>query len=399
MLSRRTFLTTLAATPLARAVDRARAPVPEELVRLAGTCVMSGWYGRGLPGTLRGLLRRGALGGVLVTRHNFRTREELSALCAEITAAAPADARPLIAADQEGGPVAHLSPPLTSFPSMTALGALDDVDLTHRVGAALGAELRSVGVNFDLAPVLDVRTSPRNTVVLNRTFGRDPEKVARHGRALIDGLTSAGVLACAKHFPGHGDTAVDSHAGLPRVAHDLARLDAVELVPFRACARETPAVMLAHVVYAGVDRENPASLSQRVIEGVLRDHLGYEGVAMSDDLQMAAIRRSHGFEEAAEISMRAGCDLLLIAHTDTVAVRVVHRLAARAERDAALRTRLETAAARIHRMRARLAHPLPPNPYPVSGAAVAQEVNIRLAALPGARPRVATRAPDPTLRR
>jgi beta-N-acetylhexosaminidase len=398
MLSRRAFLATLAASPLARAtVPAAPAPIPEELLRLAGSCVLTGWYGRALPRELERLARRGALGGVLVNRHNYRSRAELVALCTSLRTLAPADAVPLIAADQEGGPVAHLSPPLPSFPSMTALGAVDDVDLTERVGLALGTELHAVGVSFDLAPVLDVRTSPANTVVLNRTFGREPDKVARHGRALIAGLSAAGVRACAKHFPGHGDTAVDSHAGLPRLPHDLARLDAVELVPFRACRDVTPAVMLAHVVYAGVDRERPATLSSRVIEGVLRDHLGYEGVAMSDDLQMAAIRRERPIDVAAEMAMRAGCDLLLVAHSHTVALRVIERLARGAERDPALRTRLEVAAGRIARLRTGPAAPTTP-PAPVDTAAVVREVNTRLAALPGRRPargpgRDPTRAP------
>lgn len=383
VLSRRAFLAAMTAAPLAAAQSRTSPPLPEELIQLAGTCVMSGWYGPRLPEALRTLLRQGALGGVLVTRHNhnFATRNELSALCAEITATAPAQSRPLIAADQEGGPVSHLTPPLPSFPSMTALGAIDDVDLTRRVGAALGTALRSVGVNFNLAPVLDVRTSPRNTVVLHRTFGRDPQKVARHGRALIDGLTSAGVLACGKHFPGHGDTSVDSHAALPTVPHDLARLDAVELVPFRACAPQLPAIMVAHVVYTGIDRRFPASLSHAVIEGILRNHLGYEGVAMSDDLQMAAIRRHHSLEQAAERSMRAGCDLLLFAHTHTVAIRVIRHLASVAERDETLRSRLAIASARIAQLRARLTSSTPLDVTLVDSEALAREVANRLRAL------------------
>jgi beta-N-acetylhexosaminidase len=323
--SRRNFLAVLAHATyearmgLASPDDRRAVPVvPDELLQLAGTCIVSGFYGQVFPAELRALARRGALGGVLVARHNFADRRALAALCTQIRELSPPDQKPLIAADQEGGPVAHLSPPLVSFPSMTALGSVDDVALTRRVGLALGSELASVGVSMDLAPVLDVRTCSANTVDLGRAFGRDAGKVARHGQALIEGLTQAGVLSCAKHFPGHGDAAGDSHAGLPRVRHGIERLEAVELVPFRACASQTPAVMLAHVVYEGVDPVHPASLSRAVIEGILRDRLHFDGVAMSDDLQMVAIRAAHPIEQACELSLRAGCDLLLVAHTSTL---------------------------------------------------------------------------------
>jgi beta-N-acetylhexosaminidase len=344
---------------------------------------VTGWHGAPIPPEVRRMARRGGLGGVILTNHNFGTREDLIALTAQITALAPANARPFISADQEGGPVEHLSPPLPSFPSMTTLGQIDDEDLTHRLGAALGEELRLVGVNFDLAPVLDVRTSSSNTVVLNRVFGRDAQRVARHGRALIDGLRAANVLACAKHFPGHGDTVMDSHVGLPRVPHDLARLDAVELVPFRACAATVPAVMVAHILYTAIDPDAPSSLSRRVVEGLLRDRVGFEGVAITDDLQMAAIRRMHPIERAAELAMRAGNDLLLVAHTPFLAARAVEHLARTAERDGALRARLEQANARITRMRGLLSSPVPPNPFPVDSASVVREVQRRLAALPG----------------
>jgi beta-N-acetylhexosaminidase len=360
---------------------------------------MSGWYGRAVPGGLRGLLQRGAMGGLLVARHNFDgTRESLAALCASLASTAPADAQPLIAADEEGGPVAHLSPPLTSFPSMTSLGAIDDTALTRRVGAAMGTELRGVGVNMDLAPVLDVRTSRQNMVVLGRVFGRDADTVSRHGRALIEGLRSAGTIPCAKHFPGHGDTADDSHQTLPRVPHALARLDAVELVPYRACLARLPAIMLAHVVYEGVDRTVPASLSRPVIEGVMREHLGFTGVAMSDDLQMAAIRATWPIEQACETSMRAGCDLLLVAHNSAYAVAAVRHMAQLAMDDTAFRDRLGIAAGRIRALRTMVPTAAQAPVATSEGPALAREAARRFAAVHDVR-RGATTARDPTLRR
>ncbi len=363
------------------------APQPSaELLALAGSCVMTGWYGRGLPPMLRRLLAQNALGGLFVRRNNFRALGELTAICDDARSSAGTGPPPLIAADQEGGPVEHLSPPLTRFPSMTWLGTIDDVDLTRRAGAAIGAELHSVGVNLDLAPVLDVRTSRRNVVDLARAFGSEPARVARHGRAFVDGIVSSGVLACGKHFPGHGDTSVDSHAGLPRVPHGLERLDRVELVPFRACLAQTDVVMLAHVVYEGIDRRLPASLSSAVIEGVLRRHLGFEGLAMSDDLQMAAVR-GRGVETAALQSMRAGCDLLLVAHSQGVASSVIRHLASVAAVDPALRTRLDAAAARVRhaRERAAIVSRAPAISIRPDAPAIVREIRSRFAALPAAQ--------------
>jgi beta-N-acetylhexosaminidase len=279
---------------------------------------------------------------------------------------------------------------------MTALGNIDDEDLTHRAGAAMGEELRGVGVDVDLAPVLDVRTNPRNSVVLGRVFSREPERVARHGRAFIDGLWSAKVLACAKHFPGHGDTSVDSHAGLPRVPHTIERLESVELVPFRAVAREVASIMIGHLVIAGIDANAPATLSRAIVEGVLRQRLQFDGVAMTDDLQMAAIRRTWGHERAVELAIRAGCDMAMLAHNAEFARQAVYHLARTAERDPTLRRRLEESAARVARMRARLDAPTPPNPFVVDAARLAWEVDYRRSTL-GMRTTQTQR--DPTLQR
>lgn len=403
-ITRRALLAALTLAPALASATGRRAvslPVPpappDELVRLAGTCVVTGWHGRAVPREVRLLLRQGALGGVLLTNENFAARSNLQALTASLAALAPEGSKPLVSADQEGGPVAHLSPPLSRFPSMTSLGLLDDEDLTRRLGAALGGELRAQGVTFDLAPVLDVRTSSNNTVVLGRVFGRDPQRVARHGRALIDGLLSAGVLACAKHFPGHGDTVVDSHVGLPRVTHALARLDAVELVPFRACASRVSAVMVAHILYTAIDATAPSSLSRAVVEGLLRQRVGFGGVAITDDLQMAAIRAMHPIERAAELALRAGNDLVLIAHSPALALRAIEHLARAAEHDPALRARLEQSSARIARLRAQRDSLASTASTPVDPAAVVREVSARVLARRAVPGRPAAR--DPTRQR
>jgi beta-N-acetylhexosaminidase len=338
------------------------------------------------------MLAADALGGVLVSGENFTGGSSLASLVNTIRTITVAAAPPcLIAADQEGGSVSHLSPVVPRLPSQNTIGLLNDPALTRRWAVAMGTALTHVGVNFDLAPVLDVRTNSENMVVHLRTFGARPEVVERHARPAIEGLLGAGVLPCVKHFPGHGDTAEDSHRGLPRVPHDVARLDRVELVPFRAVIASVPAVMLAHVVYAGLDDARPATLSRAIATGLLREHLGFTGVAVSDDLEMAAIRRVWGVTEGALQSMEAGCDLLIVAHTPGLAFECATAMATRAARDPAFRTRLEEADARVRALRERLRTP-PAQPERDSVYAVAREVARRNAE----RGRREERGRDPT---
>ncbi len=357
-MRRRAFLTSLGCSALARTLLAIPPPPPPspELLRLAGRCVLAGWRGPQIPPGLAARITDGALGGVLLARENLAGPGSLVRLTAACQRLVPAGGAPLlVAADQEGGPVSHLSPPLPPMPSMLTLGTLDDVALTERVAVALGHGLRGAGVNFNLAPVLDVRTNRANTVILGRAFGSDPALVARHGVAFVAGLTAAGVLSCAKHFPGHGDTREDSHAALPRVVHGVERLAAVELVPFAAVASTVPAVMMAHVVYSGVEPGMPASLSRPHAVGLLRERLGFQGVAVTDDLEMSAIRSRWGVAQGALRAMRAGCDLLTVAHTVGAAGEVVRLLAQTAAGDEDFRRRLEEAAARVDAMRRRLA--------------------------------------------
>jgi beta-N-acetylhexosaminidase len=393
-LSRRAFLAALAATSNATVAhaQRTAAPVDEALFALAGSCILGGSRERMLHPTLASMLGRGALAGIIVGSENVRNLTELRATLDAVRARVGSAAPPaLVAADQEGGSVSHLSPMLPRMPSIHELGTLDDVALTERWGAAMGAELRRAGVNLDLAPVLDVRTNPRNMVVHLRTFGARPELVARHARPMVNGLLGAGVLTCVKHFPGHGDTALDSHQGLPRVAHDITRLEAVELVPFREVMALTPAVMLAHVVYAGVDAAYPATLSRAVAHGVLRERLGFRGVTVSDDLEMSAIRSNWGVSAGAVRSMEAGCDLLLIAHSPHIAIETARIMARRAADNDAFRARLEEAAGRVRALRERVLQPVPAGAVTDTAARVMREMARR--APPRRSPQ---RAVDPT---
>ncbi len=220
----------------------------------------------------------------------------------------------LVGVDQEGGPVARLRRGFTVFPSQMAQAAGGRTDFARLAAAATGRELRAVGINTDFAPVADVNVNPANPVIGIRSFGADPKAVARFTAAATAGYADAGVICTPKHFPGHGDTAVDSHLGLPRVDHDAATLKRVDFPPFRAAfAAKAPAVMTAHVVAPALEPEGlPATLSRRVLAGVLRRDMGFPGVIFTDSLGMGAVAATWGTPEAAVLALAAGADVLLI---------------------------------------------------------------------------------------
>lgn len=277
-----------------------------------------GFEGTTLPGDLRELLAQG-LGGVAVFHRNFESPEGLRSLTSEIRRVA---GRPvLIGIDQEGGTRYALKEPFTVWPSPTELGVLDDAALVERMARAMGRELRAVGCNLNFAPMLDLAMNPASPVTTQRSFGADPRKVARLGAAFLRGLAAEGILACAKHYPGHGDTQVDPHEDLPVFQGALDRLNLVELVPFaEAIAANVPTIMTAHILLPKIDPERPASLSRMMLRGMLRQRMGFPGVILADDLGMGAIARRFGPGEAAVETFLAGTDLAMLCH-DWSAVR------------------------------------------------------------------------------
>ena len=295
------------------------------------------------------LVERGVSGVILFAR-NVASAEQVAALVADLKRAAR---RPLLVSiDQEGGRVARLRSPegFTELPPMRALGATGDEALAYEVGALLGRELRAVGVDQDYAPCVDVDTNPANPVIGDRSFSRDAGEVARLGVALMRGLQAVGVAACAKHFPGHGDTSQDSHKDLPRLPHALERLDAVELAPFRALARAGVAsVMTAHVVFEALDPRRPATLSPEVMR-LLRERVGFDGCAISDDLEMKAVSEHFPLEEAAPGAIAAGVDALLVCHSAAVQERAIDLVRGAAEKGRIPRERLAEATGRIARL-------------------------------------------------
>jgi beta-N-acetylhexosaminidase len=293
-----------------------------------GQCLFAGFQGTEVPADLAALVREGRVGGVVLFARNLQGPLQVRGLVARLHALAPPGAPLCVAIDQEGGRVQRLREPWTEWPPMRRLGDRDDLAETARVARALARELADLGIDLDFAPVVDVDTNPANPVIGDRSFGRDPERVARHARAFIEAMQAEGVAACAKHFPGHGDTNEDSHVALPRVDHPLDRLREVELVPFRAAAEAGVASMMtAHVLLPCFDSGVPATLCGAALE-LLRGELGYDGLVFGDDFEMAAVARHFPAREATRRALEAGVDALLVCSRADVRDEVLAELEA-----------------------------------------------------------------------
>jgi beta-N-acetylhexosaminidase len=290
--------------------------VPGSLRRDIGQLLIGSLPGTTITPELRSLAREFSLGGVIFFARNIEAPEQVAELAGDVQALA--SELPLwVSVDQEGGRVARLRKPFTEWPPMAVLGRSGSEELATRFAAALAAELKAVGVTLDYAPVLDIHTNPKNPVIGDRALGEDAGTVARLGAAIVRGLQDNGVAACGKHFPGHGDTSVDSHLDLPLVEHPPDRIRRVECVPFREAIRAGVAfIMTAHVLVPSLDEERPATLSPRIVQALLRDELGFPGVILSDDLEMKAVAKSYAVPEAAVQAVAAGCDGVLICSGD-----------------------------------------------------------------------------------
>jgi beta-N-acetylhexosaminidase len=328
-----------------------------ESVRLAGQCLMIGFEGLQPSAEVRQLLREHAVGGVILFARNVAEPQQLAVLVGELQEIASAVGHELpllVGVDQEGGRVARLRGAWTEWPPMRTLGRIGSDELARRVGAALAEQLAPCGIHLDFAPVVDVDTNPRNPVIGDRSLGDDPALVARLGAALIEGLQGGSVAACAKHFPGHGDTELDSHLALPAVDHSPERLEDVELRPFRAAvAAQVASVMTAHVVVRALDAESPATLSPRIARGLLRTELGFGGVVVSDDLEMKAIASHWSAGAAAVRAIQAGCDLLLVCHSADAQAEAHEALVKAVEKQTIAFKDLEDAALRVRRLKER----------------------------------------------
>ncbi|RMF87715.1 MAG: beta-N-acetylhexosaminidase [Nitrospinota bacterium] len=296
------------------------------LAQQVGQLFMLGFAGTEIPAEIETWITHRGLGGIILFRSNIDLPESVDHWSASawessifgrlhrLATCTPRSIPFLMAIDQEGGQVSRLPPPFTQFPSPALLGQRRSTALVRRIAHMMARELRVAGINMNLAPVLDVNTNPENPVIGSRSFSPDPSLVSSLGVAFIKALQGQGVIATAKHFPGHGDTSLDSHLTLPVVPHDRERLSRVELVPFSAAIRAgVESVMTAHVLYPQLDPLFPATLSRSILEGLLREGCGFGGVIITDDLSMQAITKHYSLGEAALLAFQAGADLLLIS--------------------------------------------------------------------------------------
>lgn len=299
-----------------------------QLKQKIGQRLIVGFHGEVVPPELIRLDEEWGFGGFILFKRNIRELDQLFSLNESLLSLGRG-VMPFVGVDQEGGRVARLTEPFTPFPDMACVGQHGTVSMAYEVGAILGRELNVAGFNLNFAPVLDVNTNPQNPIIGTRAISSDPEVVATLGRSLIQGLHDNSVVACGKHFPGHGDTREDSHVTLPVCDRTEEQLLSVEMLPYRRLLDDhsrLDMVMLSHVLYPALDPKLPASLSQRVIQDFLRAEVGFRGATISDDLEMAAITQNYSMEEVAHRGLEAGLDVFLVCHTLERQVAVLETL-------------------------------------------------------------------------
>ena len=325
-----------------------------------GQLFMVGFLGTSVTPDLASFIKEYKPGGVILFSRNLESVEQMVDLTNDLQACSPHSPL-LISIDQEGGRVSRLPKGFTIFPPCALLGRCNSSELAYAAAATIAKELRAVGVNMNMAPVLDVNSNPDNPVIGDRAFGTTPDVVCELGAATAAGLQDNKVVACGKHFPGHGDTNADSHKELPVVEASRERLEAVEFPPFRrAIEQGVASMMTAHVLYRALDQELPATLSPTIINEFLRQKLRYDGVVLTDDLEMHAIIDHYGVEDAAVRAVLAGCDVLLICKDRDREVAAFGAVEQAVATGTISLDRLNVSAARIARLKARFVAPYKP---------------------------------------
>jgi beta-N-acetylhexosaminidase len=324
-----------------------------------------GFDGTELSPDLRDLFCHYPPGGVILFRRNLEDPDQIHRLTRELqTPDSPVPT--LVCIDQEGGRVWRLPAPFTPFPEAQAFGNAGLDSLAYSAAKVIAEELSAVGIHCNFAPVLDLHTNPENPIIGDRSFGPDPSSVTILARSILLSFRAHGIAGCGKHFPGHGDTDVDSHETLPTVSLSRDRLFSVEMSPYRILCQDPlkplELVMTAHVHYPELDPKRPATLSSRILTGTLRRFLGFEGIIVTDDLEMGAITGSYQPEEASLLAFRAGADLLMFCHTPSHLPSCVDTLRRLLARDETSHRRLGSALYRIQRFKKRLRQRLPTEP-------------------------------------
>jgi beta-N-acetylhexosaminidase len=296
--------------------------------QLAGQLIMIRFPGKELDAATAAFLKTNGIRAVCLFRGNMTDSAQLSKLTADLRAVMGPES--LIAIDQEGGAVVR-STWVPAPPAAMGLGAADDTDLAQRTGAAVARAVRALGFNWNFAPVLDLNNNPYNPVIAERSFGAEPQRAAELALAWMAGSHAEGVACCVKHFPGHGDTNVDSHRDLPTVDKPVAQLEQLELAPFRISSASAPAMMTAHIVYPTLDADNPATMSRRILHDLLRDEWQYRGIIITDGMDMHAIAGRYGVGNAAVRALTAGADMVMALGTPETQEETLAAIAAALE--------------------------------------------------------------------
>ena len=332
--------------------------------KLIGQHMLIGISGHALTADEKKFIIENNISGIALFGRNVAEPKQVHALCSEIQSLRHQmeDKAPLfIGIDMEGGRVARLKAPFTTWPPLKSLGDLDNATASFQLSNKMGLELNAVGINLDFAPCVDIFTNPKNTVIGDRSIGTDPELVAKHASALVRGYIKSGIISCAKHFPGHGNTIIDSHEDLPVEEADLKSLEAREIIPFRRSFKaRVEMVMTSHILFKNVDPEWPATLSEIFLKNILRDQYRYRGLIITDDLDMKAMAKHYDREKIPARALKAGADLLLYCNEPESPPRAIEGVLNALSKGELKKSDLEITRKRILDLKKeRIAHPDP----------------------------------------
>lgn len=341
-------------SPTQSEIDAIQQQINEmDLKTKIGQLLIIGLDGYRLNDTSRRMIRDYKVGGFILFKDNIETADQTVTLLNELKAANNGNAVPLwLSIDQEGGRVSRLPAEFRPTPSAKEIASKKDLAYTRGIAEAIGAELKALGFNMDFAPVLDINSNPKNPVIGDRAFGTTPQTVIAHGMESVFGINASGVAAVVKHFPGHGDTAVDSHHDLPIVEKTVEQLKQLELLPFaEAIKQDVDAIMVAHLLMRQIDEKHPASISKTVITDLLRKQLGYDGVVITDDMTMGALLKGNKIGDAAVQSILAGTDIVLVCHEDKLQLEVLQALEAAVNNGTLTEQRIDESLTRLLRLK------------------------------------------------
>ena len=281
-----------------------------------GQLMIVGFNGTSVDENLNDLVKNSYIGGVILFKDNVESLDGVTELINNIKLLNIENKIPLfISVDEEGGVVSRTPNEFLKLPSSISIGAYNNENMSYKVGEIIAQELKLMGYNMDYAPVLDVLSNPNNTVIGSRAFGRDVDTVSNLGVSVMKGISENNVISVVKHFPGHGDTSVDSHYGLPLVEKSLEELKELEFIPFQwAINNGADVIMVSHILLQSIDSENPATMSKKIISNILRNEMNFDGVVISDDMTMAAIMDNYDIGEASVKAINAGVDIILVCH-------------------------------------------------------------------------------------